>query len=233
MEVHEQMKKCSEEAYSASSGHRDQAAEQGNAIVEAIVAAAQSGCPVAFEKLHVMYSGRLYRTILSITRNSHDAEEALQDTFLRAFLAIKTFEGKSTVYTWLTRIAVNSALMVLRKRRSHREVSFDPQPGDQLEATTFDVKDSAPSPEEVCELTQRQHRTLRAIGCLRPYLRRPLRMQVTRGWSIREISQALKVSEASVKSRLYRARQQLASSPTAFGSARPQSQLTNQARMDQ
>jgi Sigma-70 region 2 len=63
------------------------------------------------------------------SRNPNDAEEALQETFLRAYLAIKTFEGKSQIYTWLTRIAVNSALMILRKQRVCPEVLFDPQIG--------------------------------------------------------------------------------------------------------
>ena len=222
-----------EEASSAQSSHSDQPLNQVTAAVEAIVTAAQAGCPAAFEKLHSIYSGRLYRTIFSITRNPQDAEEALQDTFLRAFLAIKTFEGKSQVYTWLTRIAVNSALMILRKRRSHLEVLFDPRPDDRFEAPAFDVKDSAPSPEELVELSQRQHRTLRAISRLRPYLRTPLRMQVMRGWSIKEISRALKVSEASVKARLFRARQQLSTSGAVFGSLPVQSQQTRNARTGQ
>ena len=218
------------EAISTQSVHCDQTLEGVSAALETIVTAAQAGCPAAFEKLHSLYSRRLYRTIFSITRSPQDAEEALQDTFLRAFLAIKTFEGKSRIYTWLTRIAVNSALMVLRKRRSRSEVLFDSQPDDRFETPTLDVKDSAPSPEELVELSQRQHRTLRAISRLRPYLRTPLRMQVMRGWSIREISRALKVSEASVKSRLFRARQKLATSGAGFGSLPRQ---TKNARMDQ
>jgi RNA polymerase sigma-70 factor, ECF subfamily len=177
--------------------------------LDAVVAAAQAGSSAAFAELHSIYSGRLYQTILSITRNSHDAEEALQDTFLRAHLAIKKFEGRSKIYSWLTRIAINSALMILRKRRVRSEVSFDPQPDDRCKAITFEVGDSAPNPEELCILHQHQHRALRAIHRLSPHLRVPFRMQIMRGWSIREISRALNISEAAVKSRLYRARLQL------------------------
>jgi RNA polymerase sigma-70 factor, ECF subfamily len=179
------------------------------APVDDIVAAAQAGSPAAFAELHSIYSGRLYRTILSITRNPQDAEEALQDTFLRAYLAIKTFEGKAKVYSWLTRIAINSALMILRKQRACPEVSFDPQPDDRYDAIVFEVKDSAPDPEELCVLHQRQLMTLRAMRRLSPHLRAPIRMQLIHEWSIREISRALNISETAVKSRLYRARQQL------------------------
>jgi RNA polymerase sigma-70 factor (ECF subfamily) len=196
----------------------DYTAERVIAPVDDIVAAAQAGSSAAFEELHSIYSGRLYKTILSITRNSHDAEEALQDTFLRAYLAIKTFEGKSTVCSWLTRIAINSALMLLRKRRVHSKVLFDPQPDDRCEATALEVKDSAPNPEELYVLHQHRHRTLHAIRRLSPHLQEPIRMRIMHEWSIREISRALNISEATVKSRLYRARQQLSTAhkPNAF-----------------
>jgi RNA polymerase sigma-70 factor (ECF subfamily) len=179
------------------------------APVDNIVAAAQAGSPAAFEELHSIYSGRLYRTILSITRNPHDAEEVLQETFFKANPATKTFEGKAKIYSWLTRIAINCALMILRKRRVRSEVLFDLKPDERGEVITFEVRDSAPNPEELCILHQRQHRTLRAIRRLSPHLRAPIRMQIMRGWSIGEIGRALNISEAAVKSRLYRARRRL------------------------
>jgi RNA polymerase sigma-70 factor, ECF subfamily len=190
----------------------DHTAERVIAPVDDIVLAAQAGSPAAFAELYSIYSGRLYRTILSITRNPLDAEEALQETFLQAYLAIKTFEAKSKIYTWLTRIAVNSALMLLRKRRARPEVLFDPQPDDRCETIFFEPKDPAPNPEEAYDLCQRQIKALRAIRRLDPKLRAPIRMQMKHGWSLREISQALNISEAAVKARLYRARQQLSTS---------------------
>ena len=186
--------------------------DQVTAPLDDTVLAAQAGSPAAFAKLHSTYSRRLYQTILSITRNPHDAEEALQETFLRAYLAINTFEGKSQIYTWLTRIAVNTALMVLRKQRVRPEVLFAPQPDDRCETITFEVRDPAPNPEELCLLHQCQLKILRAIRRLRPHLREPIRIQITHGWSTREISRALNISEAAVKSRIYRARQQLSTS---------------------
>ena len=174
-----------------------------------VVSAAQAGSPEAFRKLHALYSRRLYRTILAITKDPQDAEDGLQNTFLRAYLAIQRFEGRSNIYSWLTRIAINSALMILRKRRVRTEVLFDPQPDSQLQTLSFEVRDPAPNPEEAYDLDQRQLKTVRAIRRLHPRLQVPIRMQLMHGWSAREISRVLNISEAAVKSRLYRARQHL------------------------
>jgi RNA polymerase sigma-70 factor (ECF subfamily) len=183
--------------------------EQLIAPVDAIVLAAQAGSPAAFAELHSIYSARLYKTILAITRNPHDAEEALQETFLRAYLAIKTFEGRSKFHSWLTRIAINSALMILRNRRARPEILFDPQPDDRWETIFFEPRDPAPNPEEAYDLCQRQINTLRAIRRLHPSLQAPIQMRMKHGCSLSEISQVLNISEAAVKSRLYRARRQL------------------------
>jgi RNA polymerase sigma-70 factor (ECF subfamily) len=177
-----------------------------------LVLAARAGSDAAFAELHRVYARRLYRTIFSITKNHEDTEDVLQETLMRAYVALDSFEGRAKLYSWLTRIAINSALMNLRKRRSRSEALFAPQPNDQGEAITIEVKDTATSPEELCILHQCHHRTLRAIRRLSPHLRVPIRMQTMRGWSIREISRVLNISEAAVKSRLYRARQQLSNS---------------------
>lgn len=173
------------------------------------VLAAQMDSPIAFQNLYALYARRLYKSIFGITKNAQDAEDALQDTFLRAYLAIHTFEGKSSIYSWLTRIAINSALTILRRRRVRPEISFDPQPDPQLESQAFQVKDNAPNPEEACYLKQRQVKTRRAIRRLDPHLREPLRLQLVQGLSVNEISDALNISVAAVKARLYRARKRL------------------------
>jgi RNA polymerase sigma-70 factor, ECF subfamily len=192
-------------------------ADRTTAAVDDIVSAAQAGSPEAFRKLHVLYSRRLYRTIVAIMKNPQDAEDALQDTFLRAYLAIHKFEARSNIYTWLTRIAINSAIMILRKQNARDEVLFDPQP----ETPFTEVRDSAPNPEEAYYLDQRRLETQRAIGHLDPHLRAPIWMQLTHGWSIREISQALNISEAAAKARLYRGRQRLSAAHRLNRSERP------------
>jgi len=194
---------------------------KGQQHQEQILIAAQAGSPEAFAELHVLYYRRLYKTIVAITKNPQDAEDALQDTFLRAYLAIHRFEGRSNIYSWLTRIAVNSALMILRKQRARPELLFDPQPDPQLATLSFDVRDSAPNPEEACDFDQRQLKTLRAVRSLSPHLRAPIRMQLMHGWSIREISRALNISPAAVKSRLYRARKRLSTTHDLNRSVRP------------
>jgi RNA polymerase sigma-70 factor (ECF subfamily) len=197
-----------------------------------LVLAARAGSDAVFAELHRVYARRLYRTIFSITKNHEDTEDVLQETLMRAYVARNSFEGRSKLYSWLTRIAINSALMNLRKRRVRPEVLFDHQPEDRSEAIAFEVKDSGPNPEEICVLRQRQHRTLSALGHLSPDLRVPLRMQITRGWSIREISRALEISEAAVKSRLYRARQQLSNSQGGQCVARSSTGLNIPTRID-
>jgi RNA polymerase sigma-70 factor, ECF subfamily len=177
-----------------------------------VVIAAQACSPVAFAELYALHSRRLYRTIFAITKNPEDADEALQETFLRAHLALHTFEGRSTIHTWMARIAINSALMTLRKRRARPEMLSNTRPDDGAEIVLFDVKDSAPNPEQVYGLRQRQLTLLRAIGRLQPQLRAPLRMQMMHGSSVREIDLALNLSVAAVKARLYRARLQLSKS---------------------
>ena len=170
---------------------------------------AREGSPDAFEEIHATYSRRLYKTILAITKNTEDAEDALQDTFLRAYLGFHTFEGRSSIYSWLTRIAINSALMILRRRRSRPEVLFDPRPDLRPDAHSLEVKDSAPDPGHTYDQRQRQLKILRAIRRLKPQLREPIQMQIAQRYSIKEISRELNVTEATVKARLHRARQRL------------------------
>lgn len=174
-----------------------------------LLTAAPAVAPGAFAELYATYSRRLYKTILAITRNPEDAEDALQETFLRVHLRFATFEGRSSIYSWLTRIAINSTLTILRRRRARPETLFDPQPDPQADAPCFEIKDSSPNPEQICDLRQRKVRVLRAIRDLEPQFQAPLWMRITRGSSIEQIGRTLNISQATVKSRLYRARRRL------------------------
>ena len=165
--------------------------------------------PGTFAELYAAYSPRLYKTIFAITRNSEDAEDALQDAFLRIHLRLQTFEGRSGVYSWLTRIAINSALMILRRRRARPETSFDPQPDHREDTPCFEIKDPSPNPEQICDWRQRRVRVLHLIRNLDPRLQTPIRMQITMDSSMKEIGCALNISQAAVKARLHRARHRL------------------------
>lgn len=176
---------------------------------EQLVAAARAGSSIAFEELRSLYSRRIYKTILAITKNREDAEDALQDTFLRAYMALNSFEGRSAFYSWLTRIAINSALMIRRKRRACPEVPFVGSSEIGNEVPQFEVRDLSPNPEQICDERQQRVRLLSAIRKLKPSLRAVLEIQMMQSSSVREIAQALDISEAAVKSRLYRARARL------------------------
>jgi RNA polymerase sigma-70 factor (ECF subfamily) len=174
-----------------------------------LVAAARAGSNAAFEELQSRYTRRLYRRIISITKNHEDAEDALQDTFLRAYLALNTFEGRSQFASWLTRIAINSALMVLRRRRSRPEVPFEPLPDSGKPSQKVDVRDTALNPEQHYDLRQRSYRALRAIGKLNVNLRTPMTTWIERECSMKEVARTLGLSLPAVKSRMCRARKQL------------------------
>jgi RNA polymerase sigma factor (sigma-70 family) len=90
-----------------------------------LVAAAQDGQEWAFVELCTRNSKRVFNTIYGVTKNREDAEDALQDSMMRAFLHLKQFDGRSSFATWFTRIGINSALMILRKRRIRLETSMD------------------------------------------------------------------------------------------------------------
>lgn len=167
----------------------------------------------AFAELHRIYALHVYFTTLGITRNREDAEDALQDTFLRAYLALPSFEGRSSFNTWLTRIAINSALMLLRKRRSRNEMSFDSKSEMEDDLPEFDVEDSGPNPEQVLDQHQRCVAILDAIQKLKPNVQRALEIRLTHEGSLTEIAQTLDISEAAVKSRLHRARARLSVAP--------------------
>ena len=178
---------------------------------EQLVSAAKAGSDEAFAELQNLYAQRLYSTIIRITKNHEDAEDALQDTFLRVYLALCSFEGRSSFYSWVTRIAINSALMVLRKRRARPEVSFDLPLDGADDLPHFEIKDSSPNPEQIYYQRQQRMRMLRSIRNLQPKLQETIHIRLAGGCTRKEIAQTLGISLASVKSRLYRARVQLGS----------------------
>ena len=165
----------------------------------------QMGSSSAFEKLHRLYSPRLYKQIVAVTRNVDDAEEALQDTFFQAFRAVHSFEGRSRISTWLTRIAINAALMKVRKRRRRSEVSFEWPLGLEEDISTFDIPDPSPNQEQLYEERERREMLAHAIEKLDPTLRSTVTLWVSRGGSMAEVASLLDVSLCTVKTRIYRA----------------------------
>src|SRR6202451_850350 len=175
----------------------------------ALVSMAKLGDSDAFVELSKLHSNRLLRRIYHITRNWHDAEDALQDATLRAFSHLKDFQEKSSLSTWLTRIAINSALMILRKKRGCYEIPFEgiDDSGDNYEC--LEVKSPAENPESRLARKEREELLRDAILRLPQVLREVVELRQAREYSTREIAQALGISVPAVKSRLSRARSTL------------------------
>jgi RNA polymerase sigma-70 factor, ECF subfamily len=174
-----------------------------------LVDQARAGDTAAFGALITRYERRVYRMARQITQNDEDAEDVLQETFLKAFEHLGSFEGQSKFYTWLTRIAVNESLMKLRKRKSDRTVSLDENIETDEEPIVREIAvwDDTPelrySQEEIREILDR------AIESLKPIFRTVFVLRDVEELSTEETAEVLGLSIAAVKSRLLRARLQL------------------------
>jgi RNA polymerase sigma-70 factor (ECF subfamily) len=175
----------------------------------ALIERTRKGEAAAFTGLVERYERKIFRLAKHITQNDEDAEDVLQETFLKAYSNLDTFQGQSKFYTWLVRIAVNEALMKLRKRKSDRTVSLDePQDtGEETVAREIAVWDGDPeqrySQEELREILER------AIESLKPSFRTVFVLRDIEELSTEETAESLGISVPAVKSRLLRARLQL------------------------
>jgi RNA polymerase sigma-70 factor, ECF subfamily len=173
---------------------------------EVLVSTAKSGDANAFVELSKRHSNRVLQTTYRITRNRQDAEDALQDSLLKAFTHLKDFQEKSSFATWLTRIAINSALMILRKRRVCVEISIDGGDDSGEKHEPWEPRSLTEDPENRFARGEREELLRDAILRLPPVVREAVELRQTRDYSAREIAQALGISVAAVKSRLSRAR---------------------------
>jgi RNA polymerase sigma-70 factor (ECF subfamily) len=138
-------------------------------------------------------------------RNREDAEDAVQDSLLKAFVHLKDFDGRSQFATWLTRIAINAALMKLRSNHWKREIPMnEPNPHCELERHN-EIQDDAPDPEETYRLRERREILNTAILGLRPRARRVVELHQLQEHSLRETAQILGISIAAVKARMFHA----------------------------
>jgi len=176
-----------------------------NANDEMLVTAAKSGEDSAFSELWNRHSKRAFNTMYRITRNRQDAEDALQEAFLKAFVHLNKFDGRSTFSTWLTRIAINSALMILRKKRTHPETSME-WSADGETWQSWEMIDRRANTEEHYAREESKHHLRRAIHHLRPALRDIIEIQQLHDSSIKEMAEVAGISVAATKSRLLRAR---------------------------
>src|SRR5271170_6463300 len=127
-----------------------------------LIEAAQAGQEWAFVELCTRNSKRVFNTIYGVTKNREDAEDALQDSMMRAFLHLKQFDGRSSFATWFTRIGINSALMILRKRRIRLETSIDATAEGEA-WQTWQIADCSADPEQHYAGCERSMHLKRAI----------------------------------------------------------------------
>jgi RNA polymerase sigma-70 factor (ECF subfamily) len=182
----------------------------------ALVAQARDGDSSAFTELVNRYERKIFRLARHITQNEDDAQEILQDTFLKAFEHLPEFHGNSRFYTWLVRIAVNESLMKLRKRKSSKLVSLDESidTGEETIAREIAVWDD--NPEQRYSQSELREILEDAIDSLPPIFRSVFVLRDVDELSTEETASALNISIPAVKSRLLRARLQLRDKLTRF-----------------
>jgi RNA polymerase sigma factor (sigma-70 family) len=176
--------------------------KQGDVL---LVLAACCGDPHAFVELSKPHSKRILLKLYRITKNWQDAEDALQEALMKAFLHLDSFQGKASFSTWFTSIAVNTALMLLRKRRGVVEIAID-NADEMGRYSEWDLKDSRDNPEQCFEKQQRSDLIQSGILQLPPGLRKVVELQHSRDLSNKEIARYLGISLSATKSRILRAR---------------------------
>lgn len=173
-----------------------------------LVTAAKGGDQTAFEELVNRYEKKIFRLTMNITRNNEDAEDAMQDAFMKAYSHLSTFEEGSRFYTWLVRIAANEALMRLRKRRPNQFSLDEPIEGDE-EVIPREIEDWGPSPEQRYAQSEMREILNNVIDQLSPDFRVVFVLRDIEGLSTEETASTVGISVAAVKSRLLRARLRL------------------------
>src|SRR6202167_900150 len=173
-----------------------------------LVAAAKAGDISAFETLVSRYERKIFRLAQNITQNREDAEDVMQEAFLKAYEHLSGFQGNSRFYTWLVRIAVNQALMKLRKRRPN-VVSIDEEVNTGEDLIPREIEDWGPSPEDRYKQTELSGILSEVITDLDPSFRIVFQLRDIEELSTEETAEALGLSIPAVKSRLLRARLKL------------------------
>lgn len=174
----------------------------------ALVAATKSGEPLAFETLVLRHKRRVFALAQRITNNHEDAEDVVQESFHKAFLHLRAFQERSQFSTWLTRIAMNEAFMLLRRRRGIFEV-LPENPDEGVDAASAAFVDQRPDPEESCLRRERAQLLTTAINQLGPKTRTTIVLRDIEEKSAEETAQILGTSVTAVKARVFQGRRKL------------------------
>jgi RNA polymerase sigma-70 factor (ECF subfamily) len=175
---------------------------------EQLLSQATSGDQQAFAELCLRYRGMLMNRIYRIVRHQEDAEDVLQETYLKAYQHLQTFRGACSFSTWLVAIGTNMSLMLLRRRKILGKYSSDAvtEDGDTL---VMEWRDTAPDPEQRCMMSQTRQKLKHALTRLSPQVRTLLEMYYKHELRLKDAAQILGISEATTKSKLLRARRTL------------------------
>jgi len=174
-----------------------------------LVTEAKAGNYAAFEELVNRYEKKIYRLGLNLTGNPEDAEDVLQEAFLKAFEHLPEFREDARFYTWLVRIAINEGLMKLRKRRSDKSVPIEDAVGEEGDIIPREFTDWKPNPEQLYAQGEIETILQNAAQSLPPGFRAVFLLRDVEGLSTEETAELLNLTEGAVKARLFRARLQL------------------------
>jgi len=169
-----------------------------------LIVAAKSGDHPAFVELWTRHSKSAFNMTYRIMGNREDAEDAVQDPWMKAYARLNTFDGRAKFSTWLTRIAINSALLILRRKRAHPETSMEIENGETWRHC--EITDQTKDVEEFYARRERAERLRRAICRLQPTLRNVVEIHQLSDRSVKEVAELAGLSVAATKSRLLRAR---------------------------
>jgi RNA polymerase sigma-70 factor (ECF subfamily) len=173
---------------------------------ERLLAAAREGDQAAYGEMCKRHSKKILRVTLRITRNYEDAEDALQECFLRAMIHIRDFDGRSQFSTWLTRIAINAALMKIRQQRKHRESSINGTADFREEPQLIELPDRSLNPEDIYSEREQAMILREALYALRPRIRAAIEICHLQERSLTETSRKLGISVAATKGRVFHAK---------------------------
>src|SRR5215475_14407780 len=181
-----------------------------------LVAQAREGDIRAFSELVGRYEGKIFRLAQHVTQNREDAEDVLQETFMKAYEHLDQFKGDSKFYTWIVRIAVNQALMKLRRRKTDKSVSMDETIDTGEDTVVREIAAWGEDPEQQLSREELGGILDSAIQSLEPLYRSVFVLRDIEELSTEETAEALGLTVPAVKSRLLRARLQLREKLTRF-----------------
>src|SRR5260221_12026743 len=199
------------ELIEAISGANTTSSSRNHLVAEenaALVAGAKTGDSRAFELLVERHERKIFSMAQRITRNREDAEDVVQQSFQKAFINLKKFEGDSLFSTWLTRIAINEALMLLRRKRGSHEVPIESSMKTES-ALPLDFLDSAPNPEDRCLDREQEEILCAALNKLRPGIRKAIELRELGELSTGETALIMGLSVGAVKGRVFHGRRKL------------------------